>query len=334
MENLRIKFLPGNQKAFIQELYRRSGFSTKQLADIAGVHQRSFIDWRREKLTMSLAAAELFCEKFEINLPEDKKALISRWETVKQEINRKGGLSRFKKYGGLATPEGRRRGGIKAIANLRRNGIIPAVKVYKLPKAFSEQLAEYVGIMLGDGGITAGQSTITLNREADRDYVVFVSDFGDELFGEKPKLFNRKDSKAVAIYYNGSSLVRYFLSVGLKIGNKVKQQVDVPVWIKSSREYSIACLRGLMDTDGGVFLHKYKVNGKEYAYKKISFSNRSVPLLMFVADTLRVLGFTPKIISKIENKKVWLYNEREVERYLQIVGTHNPRLLKHNTNNL
>lgn len=89
-------------------------------------------------------------------------------------------------------------------------------------------------------------------------------------------------------------------------------------------------MRGLMDTDGGVFLHRYKVNGKGYAYKKISFSNRSVPLLFFVANTLHELGFTPKIIDKIENKKVWLYNEQEVKRYLQIVGTHNARLLKYN----
>ena len=85
-----------------------------------------------------------------------------------------------------------------------------------------------------------------------------------------------------------------------------------------------------MDTDGGVFLHRYKVGGQEYKYRKISFSNRSVPLLLFVSNTLTELGFTPKIIDKVENKKVWLYNTNEVKKYLEVVGTHNPRLLKWN----
>jgi hypothetical protein len=46
-------------------------------------------------------------------------------------------------------------------------------------------------------------------------------------------------------------------------------------------------------------------------------------------DTLQTLGFTPKIIDKVENKKVWLYNAMEVEQYLKVVGTNNPRLLKY-----
>jgi intein/homing endonuclease len=131
------------------------------------------------------------------------------------------------------------------------------------------------------------------------------------------------------IYLNGINLVNYLVKIGLRVGNKVKQQVDVPDWIKKSKEFRIACVRGLMDTDGGVFLHKYKVNGKVYAYKKICFTNRSVPLLIFVNDVLKEIGLTPKMITKVENKKVWLYNKQEVEQYLNLVGSHNSRLLKY-----
>lgn len=328
IQNIRIKFRSGIQKKFIADVYKKSGCSINDLAKISGVHIRSFRDWKREKLTMTLAAAELFCEKFDLNLPEDKKIIVKRWRRAKKEAGRIGGVSRFKKHGSPATPEGRSRGGIKALANLRRNGIIPVFKTYRLPIDFNEDLAEYVGIMLGDGGITSGQCTITLNSVADREYVLFILRLGEKLFGEIPKTIKRKNSKAIIIYYNGVLLVKFFVKIGLKIGNKVKQQVDVPEWIKNSQNLSRACLRGLIDTDGGIFLHKYKVSGKEYAYKKICFSNRSIPLLMFVADTLKKLGFTPKIIDKVENKKVWLYNEKEVKRYLGIVGTNNPRLLK------
>lgn len=330
MENLRIKFLPGQQRAFIATIYAKSGFSTKQLAKIVGIHPRSFIDWRREKLTIPLLAAELFCKQFNISLPEDKDIMVMRWQKAKEEASRKGGINLFNKHGSPATLEGRRKGGIKAIAILRKKGIASLCKIYTVPSTYSIKLAEYIGIMLGDGGLTPGQSCITLNSEADSEYISFVCQMGRELFGESPKLHKHKNDKAVVLYYNGVTLVTYLTSLGLKIGNKIKQQVGVPDWVASSQEYKIACLRGLIDTDGGVFLHKYKVNNKEYTYKKIAFSNRSVPLLRFVFQTLRELGFTPKIIDKIENKKVWLYNEQEVQRYLQIVGTNNARLLKHN----
>ncbi len=324
---LRLKFIAGQQEKFIQEIREKSHLSIKELAQIAGVHERSFRDWNREKLTMTLKAARLFCVKFGHVLPEKQEALVGRWKKGKEEASRIGGIARFKKHGSPGTEEGRRKGGMKSIANLRKNGIIPRIKIYKTPN-INKDLAEYVGIMLGDGGITSSQCTITLNSIADSDYAKFVCDLAYKLFGEEPKIYKKKDCNAITLYYNGSALVRYFCSIGLKVGNKVKQQVGVPDWVKNSSSYRIACLRGLMDTDGGVFIHKYTVNGKKYRYKKICFSNRSMPLLFFVKETLSQLGFNPKIIDRVENKKVWLYNENEVSRYLNTVGSHNLRLLK------
>lgn len=328
MDNLRLKFIPGQQKKFIDEIISKSGLSTKELSKIAGVHSRSFRDWKRERLTMTLTSAEKFVVLFKVFLPEDKKTMIQRWQQAREKANRVGGLALFRKRGSPATLEGRRKGGIKAVANLRRNGFIPYVKKYSLPIGLSEKLAEYVGIMLGDGCITQGQCNITLNSVADREYVYFVSQLEQSLFGEEPKLYKRKDSKALVLYYNSRFLVRYLLSIGLKIGDKVRQQVDAPDWIKSSFMYKMACVRGLMDTDGGVFLHKYKVNGKDYFYKKICFSNKSIPLLMFVKKTLEELGFTPKLVRNVVNKQIWLYNNTEVMDYLEKIGTSNPRLVR------
>jgi hypothetical protein len=327
MEN-RVKFKSGDQKKFIKHVVKISGLSTVELAQIANVHPRSFRDWKREKLNMSLSTVEIFLKMFKVSLPEKKEDLVKKWIEARRNRNRKGGLVRFAKYGSPGTEEGRRKGGIKSMYNLRKNGNIPKVKIYKTP-VYSSELAEFVGIMLGDGGITSSQCTVTLNREVDAEYVRFVTGLGLKLFGESPKFLERKDSKAIVLYYNGVFLIKYLLSIGLKAGNKVKQQVEVPDWVLLLSEYKKTCLRGLMDTDGGVFNHRYTVNGKNYIYKKISFSNRSTPLLHFVFNTLAELGFNPKIIDKVENKKVWLYNGTEVKRYLSQVGSNNQRLLRH-----
>lgn len=327
MEN-RIKFIKGKQKEFLQDVQNKSGLSTDELAKIAEVVPRSYRDWKREKLCMTASCALKLTSKYKIELPETIENMEIRWKRYKSEIGRKGGIICFKKHGNPATIRGRRKAGSKTLLLLRQRGIIPWAKKYQLPLNFTQELAELVGIALGDGGITISQFCITLNSEKDKDYVHFVSELGKTLFGDKPKIYKRKTCNAFTLCYNGGFLVKYLVKIGLKVGNKVRQQVDVPDWIKETKNYRIACLRGLMDTDGGIFLHKYKVNGKQYIYKKICFTNRSLPLLIFVRNVLEELCFTPKLITKVENKKVWLYNEQEVKNYIKVVGSHNERLLR------
>jgi len=171
--------------------------------------------------------------------------------------------------------------------------------------------------MLGDGELAPIQATITLNSRADLKYSKFVADLGKRLLGERPRIYKRKDYNALILYYNGRFLVNFLVKIGLKIGNKVRQQIDAPAWIKNFLPYKIACLRGIMDTDGEIFLHKYKVNDKKYFYRKVCFVNRSIPLLNFVKNTLKELGFNPKLINNVANKRVWLYNSVEVANYLK-----------------
>jgi hypothetical protein len=69
---IRIKFLPGKQKEFLLEVARRSNLSMDKLAKLAGIVPRSYRDWRRERLNITLEAAEVFCSKFGVSLPEKK----------------------------------------------------------------------------------------------------------------------------------------------------------------------------------------------------------------------------------------------------------------------
>ena len=323
-----LKFRLGEQREFLLETEKKSGLKISKLTTLVNVSSRTLRDWKKELYCITLSAAITFKDMFGVELPEKKTELIRRWKLAKKEAAKKGGKCYYLKYGSPGTYEGRKNGGKKAAQILRSKGIFPPAKEYNFQRDLNEDLAELVGILLGDGGITNSQVCITLNGEADQKYIPFVMSLAGKIVGENPKVINRKDSKAVVIYYNGINLVRHLTKIGLKPGNKVRLQVDVPRWIKKSAEYRKACLRGMMDTDGGIFLHRYRVNNKTYSYLKVSFSNRSMPLLVFVFETLSRLGFTPKIIDKIENKKVWLYNYHEVEQYLHKVGTHNPRLLR------
>lgn len=326
MEN-RYKLPKSIQRQYFQTIEKRSGLTQDQLASIFHIVPRSYRDWRRGKFAIPQHVIKYAKQHFHVSFPISKITALKKWKNAKFVASQRGGVAVSAKYGGPGTPEGRSKGGKRGIQVLRERGLIPEAKPFIPPDTYSADLAEFVGILLGDGHIDKTQWTITLNMIKDKSYANFVTKLITSLFHFHPSRIIRKNYHAIIISGSGIRSIQYFLQIGLKIGNKVKQQVGVPNWITQNKTYRIACLRGLTDTDGGVFRHAYTVNGKQYAYNKLAFINRSMPLLHFAYDVLTQSGLHPKMIDKVANKRVWLYNQSEVNRYLQIIGTHNPRLL-------
>lgn len=105
---------------------------------------------------MSFSSVKAICEKRRINLPQNIKILPEYWSVKK--ASRLGALRRIELYGNPGTPEGRRKGGLNTQKKFRsdpriakRIGFILRKKI-KYPKE-SPALAEFIGIMLGDGGV-------------------------------------------------------------------------------------------------------------------------------------------------------------------------------------
>jgi hypothetical protein len=190
-------------------------------------------------------------------------------------------------------------------------------------------LAEFFGIMLGDGCISWYQIKITLHRFNDAQYIRFINNLIYVLFNVKPAIYtypNDSIKKSVVdIVVSSRSIVEYLIAHGLVIGNKVRQQVIVPEWILENPDYKLACLRGLVDTDGCVYTNTYRVNSKEYSYKKIAFSNRSIPLLLFAYEILKDMELSPVMTNGID---VRITGQKKVTQYMQIVGTNNEKHLK------
>lgn len=187
--------------------------------------------------------------------------------------------------------------------NNRRNDIT-------LPKKSSD-LAEFIGILLGDGHINKSQITITLGKK-DK-YVDYVIALMKKLFGPEPKMIILKGGNYV-IYLGSTVLVRWFLSMGL-VYNKVQSQVDIPSWVILNSKFMKAVLRGLFDTDGSVYKLKFGT--------QISFCNHSKPLVKSVRKMLLNLGFHP---SRINGKNLYLTRQKDLIKFFKEIGFKN---LKH-----
>lgn len=322
----RYKISKQEQSKYLERVEKASSLSSERLAQVFQISSRTYRDWRRGKFSLPTKVVNIIENKWTIVFPISKQMALKNWKETQVELAKRGGRARFKKYGPFGTSEGRRLGGMRGMETLRKLHKAPPLKIFSIPPP-SSSLAEFVGIMLGDGHVGDKQWSITLNATKDKGYAQYCFLLIEDLFHFQPKIFNRSVCHVLILYGGGKDFIKYLRSLGLTAKNKVREQINVPQWIINNSDYSIACLRGLIDTDGGIFKHNYLVNKKRYGYTKLCFTNRSIPLLHFVYETLSVYKMTPKLIEKVANKKVWLYNQQEVTRYLSLIGTHNPRLL-------
>lgn len=272
---------------------------------------------------MPLSVFKKLIEICGINSP--RVEMLSDYWHVK-EAGKKGGLACYKKYGGFPgwTREASRRGALKAIEVHRRNRsnfFVP--KPVFFPK-YSPQLAEFIGIVLGDGGITKRQITVTLNRFDDQEFVFYIKNLIQRLFIINPSINERKEQRVVNIVVSRTKLVQFFTNMGLHTGNKVKNQVDVPFWIKKSKNFTKSCLRGLFDTDGCFYIDKHYYKDKVYHNCAMNFTNRSLPILFFFKTKLEQLGFHPTQNTKFS---ITLRKENEIIKYFQAIDSSNPKHL-------
>lgn len=318
----RIKFAKGAQARFLFAIRKHLNLSWPQLSERINIHPRCLSDWRRERYTLPKSVFNRLVELAgeSIHIPR-YRVLPDFWSIEKAA--RKGGLVVAEKYGGPGTPEGRVRGGRisqeqrrKYPEKYRQLGC-NVKKVFAKPP-HSEKLAELVGILLGDGAISNYQVRVTLDRNVDREYATFVRNLMYDVFGERPSFMERSEDNTIALTISGAGLVEVLEQVGLKRGNKIAHQIDFPKWTRSKRNYEIACVRGLFDTDGGLYFH-HKVQRN---YLGWCFSSSSKPLLQSVMDILLSLGFNAK---KAGENKIYMYSLEHISRYMNVVSSHNPK---------
>jgi len=89
-------------------------------------------------------------------------------------------------------------------------------------------LAEFIGIMLGDGHLAKKYLAVTLNGVDEKEYVNYVITLFKKIFIVEPFIHNPKNNKAIQIRSSYIGILEELRRLGLKTGNKVKHQVDVP----------------------------------------------------------------------------------------------------------
>lgn len=176
----------------------------------------------------------------------------------------------------------------------------------------SAHLAEFLGIMLGDGHVARYQTFVTLGSK-EFPYVQYVQALMQNLFKVKATIAFKKSG--YHDIYIGSTLITAWLKEQGLVSNKVRAQVGVPVWILSEEDYMRSFVRGFFDTDGSVYSLRFGV--------QISITNKSVPLLLALQEMLRKLGYR---VSEASAYRIYITRRKDVERFFTEIA---PANVKH-----
>jgi hypothetical protein len=151
----------------------------------------------------------------------------------------------------------------------------------------SKELAELIGVVLGDGHIGKLARTESLRIVGNSSNQGFTNRYAkmiEQVFNKKPHVAKRGTSNAnnITIYEKEISK-----RLGIPLGSRAGLDFPVPLWILSKKVYTIAYLRGLYEAEGC-----YSVHLATYTHK-FTFSNRNESLLLNVYTLVSAMGFHP-----------------------------------------
>ncbi len=258
-------------------------------------------------------------------VPPHKGKRDDRLFRLRQRAGKIGAAARYNIFGNPGTKEGRSKGGKKSCLVQQEtskkgtsSGFIVRKKV-RLPP-HSNDLAEAVGIILGDGTIARFQVSIATSALVDREYAEYIERLFRTLF-ETDVVRQKTRKNTLRLTLSSRQLVEYFNNMGLCIGDKIRNMVRIPKWIVDDDDHLKWCLRGLFDTDGCVYYHRHTTRGREYNDIGWEFRNLNGNFLKNFQTFLLKKGFS----SKMKENGVWIYNRRDIHRYFDEIGSSNPK---------
>lgn len=174
------------------------------------------------------------------------------------------------------------------------NGVrvrVPPAAPIELEKA--EILAYIVGVALGDGNLSCPNGRATrLRVTCDTKYPRLIKGIRSALRKllptNKVSLVYRKDENCLDISVYSNRLNEWMpWKVGK--GSKAKQRARVPEWIMQNTQYMKVCLRGLIQTDGCIYIDR--------GYPMVNFANSCVELAEDAREMCIGLGYKPSFMA-------------------------------------
>lgn len=197
-----------------------------------------------------------------------------------------------------------------------------------------ERLAEFMGVMLGDGSIGIYSCKfgnkikihrvikVTLDSRNEK-YVSYIFNLMKEVLNAKPTLRYKKNENAVDISVFRKEKLDYLLNeIGLVLSPKMNSMKIPEKFLKGKLALSV--LRGLFDTDGSVTIY----NNNGIIYPRLEIRICPSPCQEQVIKILQENNFRFKV-QKLERGhiKIRISGKDELKKWFEKIGTSNEAYL-------
>ena len=178
-------------------------------------------------------------------------------------------------------------------------------------------LAYITGVALGDGNLSNSNGrAVRLRISCDAKYPNLIKRIAEHVQFIFPMnkvsfvIFPRRNCVEVSCY---SNKWEGLLGWKAKGGPKDFQKVSIPTWIKMRKSYSMKCLKGLIETDGSVYMDR--------KYKMVNYVTVIENLATEVEEIISKLGFLSHTQKFIENNKIkhTIRISKNVQKFLRVV---------------
>ncbi len=163
------------------------------------------------------------------------------------------------------------------------------LKPVKLPKYITPELAELIGIHLGDGNIYVRKSSYAISycfNLKEKELIERTKYLFNRLFEKNLKLVQVR--KGAVLLQCHSKLLCYFLNHNFSIPLGRKDNLIIPNLIKPNKKHIRSFLKGLHWTDGCTFIKTDKI---KYTYPIIKITTKCKPFSLEIQQELIKLGF-------------------------------------------
>ncbi len=109
------------------------------------------------------------------------------------------------------------------------------------------------------------------------------------------------------LYCYNKYLIEELLKLGLMRGDKIKNNIGVPYWIKENEIYTKKCIKGLIDTDGCIYICRRE------RQRYVKFTNCDQRLFHDFKELTKNLGYGFVSSNK---RNVCLYRKEQVIRFI------------------
>lgn len=196
------------------------------------------------------------------------------------------------------------------------------------PHKMSTELAELVGIHMGDGSLykdKKGNYTITFTGNSnEKDYMEYIDNLFFNCFGVTMKMTTYPKTNSIQLRLR-SKTIFYFLKNNLALCEGPKNKLIIPDYIKVKRCYLKCFLRGLFDTDGCITVQ----NMGKYKYPIVKITTKHNSLAQDILNSLSRLNIpcylTKKNLSVVYDVSI---RNKNVSDFFKKIGSRNYKNIK------